>query len=492
MPISSHARPHRFAAVQRIVGLLLMIFSLTMLPPIAVSMIYGEPTHLSFLLGALVTLLAGALAFIPVRRLEADLKLRDGFLVVVLFWAVLGLFGAIPLFMAFYPRLSVAQAVFESMSGLTTTGATVLVGLDTLPKSVLYYRQQLQWLGGMGIIVLAVAILPMLGVGGMQLYRAETPGPVKDTKLTPRITETARALWFIYMGLTVSCAFAYWLAGMQPFDAIAHSFSTVAIGGFSTHDLSLGFYNSPLIESIAVVFMLLAATNFSLHFLAWRSQSARPYLDDPEWRTFLLMLTALTIVCTVVLYGAGAHPNFGDAFIKAAFQAVSIGTTTGFTTADYSIWPSFLPILLLLASFIGGCAYSTAGGMKVVRAMLLFKQGIREVYRMIHPNAEIPVKLGHKRIPDEVIQAVWGFFSVYMGFYVIMLMLLLMTGLDPISAFAAVAACINNLGPGIGEVASNFATVNAFGLWVCTFAMMLGRLELFPLLVIMTPYFWRR
>ena len=488
----SSNRPHRFAAVQRIVGLLLMIFSITMLPPILVSLWYQDGKAYTFLLGAAITILAGALAFWPVRKVKAELKLRDGFLVVVMFWTVLGVFGAVPLYLAFYPRLDVAQAVFESMSGLTTTGATVLVGLDTLPKSVLYYRQQLQWLGGMGIIVLAVAILPMLGVGGMQLYRAETPGPVKDTKLTPRITETARALWFIYLGLTVSCALAYWLAGMQLFDAIGHSFSTVAIGGFSTHDLSLGYYKSPAIEGIAVIFMIIAATNFSLHFLAWRSQTIAHYLNDPEWRTFGLMLVGLTLICTGVLYFSGASPHVGEAFLKAAFQAVSIGTTTGFTTADYSIWPSFLPILLLLASFIGGCAYSTAGGMKVVRAMLLFKQGIREVYRMIHPSAEIPVKLGHKTIPDPVIQAVWGFFSVYMGFYVIMLMLLLMSGLDPISAFAAVAACINNLGPGIGEVASNFATVNSFGLWVCTFAMMLGRLELFPLLVIMTPYFWRR
>ena len=475
---------HRYTAVQRVLGVLLMLFSLAMLPPAVVGVIYQDNAVHVFGIAALITIASGALAFWPVRRAHTELKLRDGFLVVVMFWLVLGLFGAIPLWLALAPDMTVAQAVFESMSGLTTTGATVLTGLDQLPRSVLFYRQELQWLGGMGIIVLAVAILPMLGVGGMQLYRAETPGPVKDDKLTPRITETARVLWFIYLGLTVACAAAYYAAGMNLFDAIGHSFSTVAIGGFSTHDASIGYFNSATIECIAVVFMVISATNFSLHFMAWRHNQPSLYFKDPEWRTFVMGLLGLTLVTTVVLYSSGTTPVFTEALLDALFQSVSIATTTGFTTADYTSWPLFLPVLLLMSSFIGGCAHSTAGGMKVVRAMLLFKQGMREVFRMIHPNGVIPVKLGHKSLPDHVIQGVWGFFSVYVGFYVIMLVLLLATGLDPLSAFAAVASCINNLGPGIGEVANNFATVDTPALWVCTFAMLLGRLELFPLLVL--------
>ena len=485
-------RQYRFAPVQRVLGLLLMIFSFTMLPPVVVSFIFTDGTAGHFLIGFAISLLFGMAVWWGVRRNRDELKLRDGFLVVSLFWVVLGLFGAIPLFLAAVPKLTVSQAVFESISGLTTTGATVIAGLDTLPKAILYYRQQLQWLGGMGIIVLAVAILPMLGVGGMQLYRAETPGPVKDSKLTPRIKETARALWLTYVGLTVACGLAYWGAGMTAFDAIAHSFSTVAIGGFSTHDLSMGYFNSTLIESIAVVFMLLAATNFSLHFLAWQRKDITLYFKDPEWKVFFLGLLAITLVCSSVLYFSGTYPVMFDALATSAFQTVSVATTTGFTTADYSVWPLFLPVLLLLASFVGGCAYSTAGGMKVVRLILLFKQGIRQVHLMVHPQAQMTVKLGNKSVPDPVVQAVWGFFSAYMGFYVILLILLLATGLDPITGFAAVAACINNLGPGLGEVSSNFSSLSSFGLWVCTFAMLLGRLELFPLLVLMTPAYWRR
>lgn len=487
-------RPYKgqFSNVQRILGLLLAIFSVTMIPPWLVGMYYGEGDASSFALGFVIALGMGFLIYWPARHHKGDLKLRDGFLIVVAFWTVLGLFGAVPLYLAEKPDLTLTDAVFESMSGLTTTGATVIVGLDQLPHGILYYRQQLQWLGGMGIIVLAVAILPMLGVGGMQLYRAETPGPMKDNKLTPRIAETAKALWFIYAGLTVACAVAYWLAGMQPFDAIAHSFSTIAIGGFSTHDLSIGHFHSGLIEAVAVVFMMLAGLNFALHFTAWRKGSLAAYIRDPECRTFLTLVAGSTVIATAFLYFTNTYDDPVSAFYKAIFQTVSIGTTTGFTTADYSVWPSFLPMMLLMGSFVGGCAGSTAGGIKVIRFLLVFKQGLREVQRLVHPSAEIPVKLGGKVIPPHVVQSVWGFFSVYVGLYALMFILLLATGLDEVTAFSAVAACLNNLGPGLGEVATNFLVISDPGKWLLVVAMLLGRLEIFTLLVVFSPAFWRR
>ncbi|MCK5479832.1 MAG: potassium transporter, partial [Gammaproteobacteria bacterium] len=337
-------------------------------------------------------------------------------------------------------------AIFESFSGLTTTGATVITGLDDLPESILFYRQQLQWLGGMGIIVLAVAIMPMLGVGGMQLYRAETPGPHKDAKLTPRIAETAKALWYIYAGLTIACGVSYWMAGMSGFDAIGHSFSTVAIGGFSTHDHSIGYFESSTIELIAVVFMLLAGMNFALHFMAWRNFSLKPYLFDTEVKAYLGVLFLVTAITVSYLYYTDTFIFFDDALHAGLFQAVSIGTTTGFTTADYFVWPGFLPVMLLFASFIGGCAGSTGGGMKVIRFWLLIKQGHRETVRLIHPNAQIPVKVNSKPMPDRVIDAVWGFFAAYVGSFVVIMLFLMATGLDQVTAFSAVAACMNNLG----------------------------------------------
>lgn len=480
------------ATTQRVVGLLLMIFSTTMLAPVAVGLIYGDGEVAAFVAGFCITLLGGVLLWLPVRGVHRDLGMRDGFLVVVLFWAVLSLFGAVPLYLADAPVMSFTDAVFESVSGLTTTGATVLTGLDTLPHAVLFWRQLMQWLGGMGIIVLAVAVLPMLGVGGMQLFRAETPGPIKNNKLTPRIRETAKALWLIYAGLTTACIVAYWLAGMGPFDAVAHAFTTVATAGFSTHDLSMGHFDSALIESIAVVFMFLGAINFALHFMVWRSASPAAYWRDPEFRVFCILIAMAVVVSAAFLYLSGTYTEPEAAMLKSVFQVMSIGTTTGYTTADYSVWPSFLPMMLLLGSFVGGCAASTSGGIKVMRFTLLLKQGVREVNRLIHPSAEMPVKLGGRLIPTHVSQAVWGFFSVYVGLYIAMFLSLLALGLDEVTAFSAVAACLNNLGPGLGEVASDMAGVPDVGKWILCLAMLLGRLEIFTLLVVLTPAFWRR
>lgn len=478
--------------IQRVLGLLLMIFSLSMLPPIGVSLLYQDGVLYPFLLSMGITIVSGFAIWYPVRHIRRELRIRDGFLVVVLFWAVLGVSGALPLALGSAVEMSVVDALFESLSGLTTTGATVITEIDQLPPSILYYRQQLQWFGGMGIIVLAVAILPMLGIGGMQLYRAETPGPIKDNKLTPRITETAKALWYIYLGLTIACGIAYWLAGMSPFDALAHSFSTVAIGGFSTHDASLGWFNSPLIESIAIVFMLLSGINFSLHFIALSRTTLAPYRKDSEFRAYILILLTTALITTLFLWNSNTYESAGDAMRYGIFQAVSIGTTTGFTTTDYYLWPSFLPLLLLFTSFIGGCAGSTGGGMKVIRFLMLFRQGMREIARLIHPNAQISVKIGNKPLPEQVISAVWGFFSLYVASFSIMLILLMATGLDQVTAFSALAACMNNLGPGLGEVGAHYGNINDSAKMILTFAMLVGRLEVFSILVLFSPAFWKR
>lgn len=478
--------------ITRILGLLLMVFSITMLPPVFVDWIYQENAATPFLNAFVLILICGFVLFLPVRKHKKDLRLRDGFMVVVMFWFVLGSAGGLPFYLSDANELSITDAVFESISGLTTTGATVIVGLDDLPHSILFYRQFLQWLGGMGIIVLAVAVLPMLGIGGMQLYRAETPGPVKDTKLTPRITETAKALWYIYLGLTISCGVAYWLAGMNAFDAISHAFSTVAIGGFSTHDASMGYFNNRGIELIAIVFMLLSGVNFALHFAALRHKRLSPYLKDAEFGTYIMVLSVVSVITITYLYMTQTFTSPVESVIEGLFQVVSIGTTTGFTTQEYYTWPGFLPVLLLYVSFIGGCAGSTGGGIKVIRILLLVKQGMRELRRLVHPSAQFAVKIGRKPVPDKVIEAVWGFFAAYFAISALMILLLMASGLNQDTAFSAVAACLNNLGPGLDEVGQNFASINDFAKWVLCLAMLLGRLEIFTLLVLLTPGFWRK
>lgn len=480
-----------FRVILRILGVLLMLFSFSMVPPTVVSYIYEDGAHLPFIIAFAITLLTGFFLWLPVHRARHELRTRDGFLITVLFWTVLGLFASIPLMISDDPHLTIVDAVFEALSGLTTTGATVITGIDDLPHSILFYRQQLQWFGGMGIIVLAVAILPMLGIGGMQLYRAETPGPVKDSKLTPRITETAKALWYIYLSLTILCTLAYWLAGMTLFDAICHSFSTVAIGGFSTHDASIGYFDSPVIETIAIFFMVISAVNFALHFTSWRLKTLSHYWHDPEFKFYIVILTTITLFTTVVLMLHDTYQGV-ESFRRAAFEVVSIATTTGFATADFSQWPAMLPFLLFVAAFAGGCAGSTGGGMKVIRILIILKQGSREVKRLMHPNAVIPIKVGNRPISDRVAEAVWGFFSVYMIVFVVMLIALLATGLDQVTAWTAVGATLNNLGPGLGDVAAHYGDISDSAKWILCFSMLLGRLEVFTLLVLFTPMFWRR
>tara|TARA_R110002072_G_scaffold1369_7_gene11341 strand:+ start:29014 stop:30462 length:1449 start_codon:yes stop_codon:yes gene_type:complete len=475
----------------KVLGILLMLFSITMLPPIIVSLIYEDGAFIAFADTFVFTLIVGFMLWLTFMRQKAEMRIKDGFLITTMFYLILGVVGAIPLIQDSGIGLSWPNALFESFSGLTTTGATVLVQIDTLPESILFYRQQLQWFGGMGIIVLAVAILPMLGIGGMQLYRAETPGPVKDSKLTPRIKQTALALWSIYLGLTLICALAYWAAGMTLFDAICHSFSTVAIGGFSTHDASIGYFDSALIESIAIFFMVLAGMNFGLHFFAFRERTVGHYLRDDEVKFYLAILIATTFVVSLVLYQSAEYPGF-QALRYGAFQVVSVFTTTGFVTADFSAWPSMLPYLIFFGAFTGACAGSTGGGMKVMRVMLICKQGLREIHRLIHPNAIFPIKMNKRPVSNRIVEAVWGFFSVYVIVFLFMLLAMIATGLDFLSAFSAVAASINNLGPGLGQVAYHFADMTDIAKIILCFAMILGRLEIFTLLVLFTPMFWRK
>lgn len=480
-----------FQTVLKILGVLLIIFSVTHLTPLLVSLIYDDSNALPFITAFFVTLGTGLALWLPVRKTQRDLRYRDGFLVVVLFWTVLATFGALPFLLTDFQDLSITDAFFESMSGLTTTGSTILTQLDTLPHSTLFYRQQLQWLGGMGIIVLAVAIMPMLGIGGMQLFRAETPGPMKDSKLTPRIAESAKALWYIYLGLTVVCAIAYFATGMSAFDAISHSFSTIAIGGFSTHDQSMGYFDSAAIESVAMVFMLIASANFSLHFIAWRDRSIKPYTKDSEYGFFLSVLGFIIIISLISLLTQNVYTEPGETIRQGLFHVISITTTTGFTSSGFAAWPGAIPVLLILASFMGGCAGSTAGGMKVLRIQLMFKQGTTEIVRLVHPNAVLSIKQGGQVIGHKIINTVTVFFAMYILSFVATAVALCLVGLDWITAFSAAAASLNNLGPGLNDVAQNYASINDAAKWILSFAMLLGRLELFTLLVLFTSTFWR-
>ena len=476
--------------ILRITGTLLTLFSFSFLLPAAVALFFAERTLTTFLSAFAITLISGLVLWLPLRG-KRELRGGDGFLVTALFYLGLGMFGAIPFWLGDALQLSFTDAVFESISGLTTTGATTIVGLDQLPKSLLIYRQMLQWMGGMGIIVLAVAIYPMLGIGGMQLYRTESAGPMKDNKLTPRITETAKALWYLYIGLTAACALAYWYAGMSGFDAIAHSFSTVSIGGFSTHDSSMGYFDSGAVEAVAIIFMTLSGINFALHFLVWRRRNPLHYFQDVEVRVYLFVLALVAIIVCAILWW---HPGSkDDALRDGIFQAVSITTTTGFTTSNFAAWPSVAPILLLFAAFAGGCAGSTAGGIKMIRVLMIYLQGMREVKRLIHPNGVFSIKLGRESVPDRRVDAVWSFFSVYVFFFLLSVCtLMIMSDMDFITAFSAVGACLNNLGPGLGDVAINYNSITADVKWVLMFNMVLGRLEIFTLLVLLTPAYWRR
>lgn len=472
-------------------GLFLAIFSTTMLPPVLVALIYAERTIGVFFMAALVLFALGMLMWIPVRNKTHEPRVKESFFIVCLFWVALCLAGALPFLLITSPQISLADAVFESVSGITATGATVLTGLDFVPKSILYYRQQLQFLGGMGIILLAVAVLPALGIGGMQLFKAEYSGPAKENKLTPRLAQSAKSIWLIYFGLTFFCAISYWAAGMDLFDAVSFSFSTVSTGGYAPHDASLGFFNSNKIQLIAVFFMLLGGANFSLHVIFVSSATIRHYLKDAEFKLYTGLLLMATVLVTVTLYHHNVYANLEDTLVSSLFHVTSLFTTTGFSSGTYTQWPLFLPTLLLLGGTIGGCAGSTSGGIKIMRLLLLVKQGIREISLLVHPNAKFVIKFGHTPLSNRIVSAVWGYLATYFALFGLFFILLLATGLDFVTAYSSTAASLSNIGPGLGGVASNYQDINVTAKWIISAAMLIGRLELFTVLVLLSPAFWR-
>jgi trk system potassium uptake protein TrkH len=482
----------RYYPVVRVFGLLLVSFALTLLVPLILSWWWNDGANSAYDEAFLLTLAVGVALWWPARHERRELKVRDGFLMVVLVWTVLPVFASMPLL--FQLGVSFTDAYFEAMSGLTTTGSTVLSNLDTLPASINLWRGMLVWLGGMGLIVLAVAILPLLGIGGRQMFKAETPGPMKDSQLTPRMTQTAKGLWGVYAAVTLLCILSLRWAGMSWFDAVMHSFSTMGLGGFSSHDASFGHWNSPVIEAVTIVFMLLAGMNFATMFLALHERSFQPYLRDPEARWFLAVTLASVFGIAIYLWLQGTYPNFLTALRHSAFNLVSIATTTGFASVDFNLWPAFAPLWMLFLSSFVTSAGSTGGGIKMIRAIILYKQVYRELLRAMHPNVVWPVRIGGNPVPHNILFAVLAFSFMYMTSIATLTLLLSFSGLDIVTAFSAVVASINNTGPGLNQVgpATTYEVLTDFQTWVCTFAMLLGRLEIFTLLVVLTPAFWRR
>jgi trk system potassium uptake protein len=476
-----------------ILGGVIALFSLAMLVPLGFALVGGDAALYAYDGAIVITAGVGAMLWWAMRRHKRELQPRDGFLLVTLIWSVLPLFAALPLLFAL-PELSFTDAYFEAMSGLTATGGTVLSGLETLPLSINVWRCWLQFIGGLGVVVVAVAVLPLLGVGGAQLYKAETPGPMKDSKLTPRIAETARGLWVVYVGLSVACLLAYRAAGMGWPDAFMHMCMTMGLGGFSSYDASIGFFQSPPIETVAIVFMLLAGINFARYFVAWRSHSVAPLLRDPEIRAYLLVLAATIALITVYLLANEEYDGVGEALRHTAFHVISLATTTGYASTDYAQWPVFAPMLMILLGCFAGCAGSAAGGIKMVRMLLLVKQAYRELIHIVHPRAVLPVTLGGAPVPQPVMSSVIAYMMVYGATLAGLTLVLLFSGLEPITAATAVVASVNNIGPGLGDVgpAVNFQGLSDFQTWVCALGMLLGRLELLTVLVLLTPQFWRK
>lgn len=479
--------------VLNVLGYVVLIFATTMLVPLAFAFAGGDEALHDYDISLLATATCGVLLIAATRGHSRELQPRDGFLLVTLVWTVLPGFASLPLVLHI-PGLSFTDAYFEAMSGLTATGATVLTGLDQLPVSINVWRTLLQWIGGMGVLVLAVAILPLLGVGGAQAFRAEFAGPMKETKLTPRIADTAKALYTIYFALSTACFFAYRWAGMSWSDAFMHMCSTMGLGGFSSHDASFGYFDSPVIEAVAVVFMLLAGINFSLHFVAWRRRSPVAYLRDPEWQAYVFTLVAASLGIAAFLLAHDVYADKDSALRHAVFNTVSVATTTGYSNTDYALWPTFAPVMLLFLGGFTACAGSTGGGIKMIRGLVLLKQARREMTRILHPRSINPVIVGRQVIGNNVIFAVLAFMLIYGASTIWLTFLMLLTGLDVVTAFSAIVACLNNIGPGLGRVgpASTYGVFDPLQTWICTFAMLIGRLELLSVLVLLTPGFWRK
>lgn len=482
----------RFLPVIRVFGVLLVGFALTMLVPLFFSWLWNDGATTAYDEAFLLSLGTGLGLWWVAHREKRDLKVRDGFLMVVMVWVLLPVFASLPLII--HLNISFTDAYFEAVSGLTTTGATVLSNLDTLPRSINLWRGMMVWLGGMGLVVLAVAVLPLLGIGGRQMFKAETPGPMKDSQLTPRLAQTAKGLWVVYGAITLACILGLRLAGMDWFDAVMHSFSTMGLGGFSSHDASFGYWNSPAIEAVTIFFMLLAGINFATHFLVVHSRSLKPYRNDPEIGWYLVVVIGSVVGIAIYLWALDVYPEFLTALRFSAFNVVSIATTTGFANTDFNLWPMFAPLWMLFLCSFATSAGSTGGGIKMMRAIILYKQVYRELIRAMHPAVVWPVRVGGGVVPQNILTAVLAFGFAYMCFIVALTLLMSFSGLDIVTAFSAVVASINNTGPGLNQVgpATTFESLSDAQTWICTFAMLLGRLEIFTLLVVMTPAFWRK
>ena len=479
----------QFLIIRRLIGAMLMIFGASMLPPLAVSLLYADGKWTVFFVLMLLTLAIGFLLFRNTPH-QREPKTRDGIVIVVLIWVGFSLVGALPFVWAI--NISYTDAVFETVSGLTTTGATLLSGLDSMAKSILWYRMQLHFVGGMGVIILAVAILPMFNIGGSRLFKSEATGPMKEDKLAPRIAHTARLLWLVYVCLIGVTAFAFWLAGMTVFDAICHAISAISTGGFGNYDANMGHYTSDAIHLITIAAMLAGGINMGLHFAVWHHKSAELYGRDQETRTFLGIVLFVTAVTAAVLFANSTFPTLWQTVKVSLFHVVSIITSTGYAIADMSVWPTFAPLFVIACSYFGGCSGSTAGGIKILRVFLLFKQASREAKRLVQPGIVAHVKYNGRIVPEGVTDSVWGFFALWILTAAILTLLLVGVGLSPVGAFGAAAAALNNMGVGLAEVGSTFAGVSTAGKWLLSFAMLLGRLEIFTFFVLFTPIFWRR
>ena len=474
-------------SILNLFSVLVLFFSFSYIFPIVVSIIFDDGALHIFVKTLIAISLIGIIGLAATRNINNELSQKDGFVIIVMFWVVLSIAGSIPFYLS---GMSIIDSFFESMSGITTTGATVISNIDALPESVLFYRQMLQWMGGMGLIVLAIAVMPLLGIGGGQIYKTEIPGAMGEQRLTPRIKETAQALWSIYLGLTILCALLYYLGGMSAFDAISHAMSTVAIGGFSTHDESIGYFNSSTIEIICIIFMLLSAFSFTLHYFAIYKRKPLKYFYDPEFRFFFSILL-LVLAVSLFINSFTDYENSPN-FKEIIFHSVSMITTTGFSISDTSDWPLSVSFLLLVGAFVGACSGSVGGGVKSWRVMIMLNHAYSNIMKIIHPNSVISLKIGSRSVDDEVATSVWGFFSIYVISFMILLLAVLTSGLDLESAFSAVGACLNNLGPGLGAVSENYSNISSFTKSILAFAMLLGRLEIFTLLVILTPMFWAK
>lgn len=480
-------------AVAHVLGTMMALFAVTFLMPLASALVFQDGTFDDFAIAAGINVVVGLASAAATRRYKRELKARDGFLLVTLSWVLMSLSAAVPLMIAL-PGISFTDAYFEAVSGLTTTGATVLTGLDNLPPSINLWRHAMHWFGGIGIIVLAVAVLPLLGVGGMALYRAEAPGSVKDEKLTPRITQTAKALWLTYMGLTAVAVVALRLAGMGWFDALCHGFSVVALGGFSTRDASIGAFDSVAIEAVLIVLMLVATLNFSRHFMALRNRSLEPYRRDSEAKAILVLVGASVAVIALLLTLRGTYPTFIEALRHSAFNMVSVASTTGFVSEDFGLWPIFAPVWMIFLSCIVCSTGSTGGGIKMFRTLLLARQAQREMKLLVHPSAVIPIRIGGQIVQDRIAYSVLAFIFLYFQTIAVLTFALLLTGLPLVEAFTSVVASVNNMGPGIGQTgpAGNYQGLTDLQTWICTVGMILGRLEIFSVLILFTAAFWRK